>query len=366
MSRQPISQEIVDKIIELKKQGYNNEYIAGIVGVGSSTVAMYCKSSGEFNRDVENAEIIRLCEQGLYAYEVADILHISKHRVAYVRRNAGIDSKIAFEVHSENRKVAYKKQVQQNVENRYNARLADFINTVNTCVGDKWEYDSGFVSTKHDVRLRCKCCGNVITVSGDTIRQWKRKQVSHTTLHCDVCDSIEKENLRIYRIHEKEHKEYISFIKEATLDYAKKSYVKSYECKNCGRHFEVEYGDRRRSYCCSECETEAKHKKMRLERSNRRKRIKDVLVDRDISLEKLAERDNHTCWLCGGKVDWNDIVYDGNTYIAGNMYPSVDHVIPLAKGGVHSWDNTRLAHRICNSIKNDNDVVTKDDFDSLL
>lgn len=27
--------------------------------------------------------------------------------------------------------------------------------------------------------------------------------------------------------------------------------------------------------------------------------------------------------------------------------------VPLAKGGTHSWGNVRVAHRICNSIKND-------------
>ena len=44
---------------------------------------------------------------------------------------------------------------------------------------------------------------------------------------------------------------------------------------------------------------------------------------------------------------------DNNTFIAGNKYPSVDHMIPIAKGGTHTWDNVQLAHRYCNSIKSD-------------
>jgi len=48
---------------------------------------------------------------------------------------------------------------------------------------------------------------------------------------------------------------------------------------------------------------------------------------------------------------------DGDTFIAGNMYPSIDHVVPLSRGGLHEWGNVKLAHRICNSIKKDNDVL---------
>ena len=28
-------------------------------------------------------------------------------------------------------------------------------------------------------------------------------------------------------------------------------------------------------------------------------------------------------------------------------------MIPIAKGGTHTWDNIQLAHRHCNSIKSD-------------
>ena len=47
---------------------------------------------------------------------------------------------------------------------------------------------------------------------------------------------------------------------------------------------------------------------------------------------------------------------DGDTFIADNMYPSIDHVKLLARGGLHEWSNVKLAHRICNSIKKDNKV----------
>lgn len=54
------------------------------------------------------------------------------------------------------------------------------------------------------------------------------------------------------------------------------------------------------------------------------------------------------CHLCGegisrhaGKDDW--------------MKVTLDHVIPLSRGGTHTWDNVRPAHRKCNERKG-NDI----------
>lgn len=77
--------------------------------------------------------------------------------------------------------------------------------------------------------------------------------------------------------------------------------------------------------------------------------------DEDISLARLHQRDGGVCYICGNVTDYNDIEKrDNGDYIAGVSYPSVDHVIPLAAGGTHTWDNVRLAHVWCNSIKSDN------------
>ena len=86
-------------------------------------------------------------------------------------------------------------------------------------------------------------------------------------------------------------------------------------------------------------------------RDKRERNIKDVTVDNDITLEKLYKRDKGICWLCGTKCNKKDYVVTDATIICGNSYPSIDHVIPLSKGGRHSWDNIKLAHRLCNSIK---------------
>lgn len=90
-----------------------------------------------------------------------------------------------------------------------------------------------------------------------------------------------------------------------------------------------------------------------LTKARRRIRIKQGLIDKDITIDKLYDKDKGVCYICGGECDRNDIKLVAGYWIAGDRYPSIDHVKPLAKGGQHSWDNVRLAHYRCNVIKND-------------
>lgn len=68
-----------------------------------------------------------------------------------------------------------------------------------------------------------------------------------------------------------------------------------------------------------------------------------------IRLHKLIRRDHNICQICGKPCDVNDKRYG----TSGPLYPSIDHIIPLAKGGSHTWGNVQLAHIICNSSKCD-------------
>lgn len=70
-----------------------------------------------------------------------------------------------------------------------------------------------------------------------------------------------------------------------------------------------------------------------------------VEYDANVTLERVIKRDGGICQLCGKPVD---------TTSAGRArlyYPSIDHIIPLSKGGGHTWNNVQLAHMICNSRK---------------
>ena len=74
-----------------------------------------------------------------------------------------------------------------------------------------------------------------------------------------------------------------------------------------------------------------------------------VEYDSDVTLKKLIHRDKGICQICGKPID----CYDVSEHCVGPYYPSIDHIIPLSKGGNHTWDNVQLAHMICNAKKCD-------------
>lgn len=71
--------------------------------------------------------------------------------------------------------------------------------------------------------------------------------------------------------------------------------------------------------------------------------------DKTITLPKLIKRDKGICQICGLPVDCN--ARSGRSIY--KYYPTLDHIIPISKGGSHTWKNVRLAHMICNAGKGD-------------
>lgn len=129
-------------------------------------------------------------------------------------------------------------------------------------------------------------------------------------------------------------------IKQQNIDYWQ-NYTAVHTCEICNKDFEAHYPTTK--YCSDKC---------RMKSSKTKRRYKDITVDRGINLYKLARRDNNICQLCGLEVNWNDYSKTETTVVCGNMYPSIDHINPISLGGLHSWDNVQLAHRICNTRKN--------------
>lgn len=118
-------------------------------------------------------------------------------------------------------------------------------------------------------------------------------------------------------------------------------------CPQCNSVFYCHENHNQR-FCSKDCERMHTWKKYG---PARRARKQNAVVDKDITLKKVARRDKDVCYLCGGIVDWNDYkLVNGRKSVLGR-YPSIDHVVPLCQGGRHSWENVRLAHISCNSSK---------------
>ena len=67
---------------------------------------------------------------------------------------------------------------------------------------------------------------------------------------------------------------------------------------------------------------------------------------------EIADKYEMKCALCGGEVNPDDKwVNETGCMCFGREYPTVDHIIPLDKGGTDTFDNVQLAHKRCNSKK---------------
>lgn len=113
-------------------------------------------------------------------------------------------------------------------------------------------------------------------------------------------------------------------------------------CPACGKTFKT--WKSRQTTCSKVCSD-------RIHNQNADRRYQGKIVDHDITLQKVAERDHNQCQICGLFVDWSDYIQKDTSKICGRMYPSIDHITPISLGGLHSWDNVQLAHRKCNSRK---------------
>jgi len=82
----------------------------------------------------------------------------------------------------------------------------------------------------------------------------------------------------------------------------------------------------------------------------RARRSGAVVIDVFSRLD-VFERDEWTCYLC-------HVVLDPEADPFDPLSPTVDHVIPLTKGGDHSLANTKTACLRCNSIKGDRETTS--------
>jgi 5-methylcytosine-specific restriction endonuclease McrA len=82
--------------------------------------------------------------------------------------------------------------------------------------------------------------------------------------------------------------------------------------------------------------------------SRRAKQAGSVVIETFDRLQ-VFERDHWTCYRCGRPTDRDASPFDPRS-------PTVDHVVPLSKGGEHALANARTACLGCNSSKQDKDA----------
>lgn len=86
--------------------------------------------------------------------------------------------------------------------------------------------------------------------------------------------------------------------------------------------------------------------------ARRRARKATSEVDPTLTHEALRERDGDTCHYCGVLMDFEA----GGLGVWNPRKASIEHVIPLSRGGAHTFENTVLACLECNIGKRDRTV----------
>lgn len=116
------------------------------------------------------------------------------------------------------------------------------------------------------------------------------------------------------------------------------------KCKNCDKHINVFYGDKRK--ICDECAQAQAIKERRLKNtSNKARQRKSKVAGVNYSAYDVFKRDKWRCHLCGCKTQKRDI-YAPNA-------AEIDHVIPISRGGKDTPCNVKCSCRACNSKKGD-------------
>ena len=328
-------------------QGMTKQQIAEAVGLSYSRVHTLCQRNGIKTRRPDTKgkrplkdsvrKTLELRENGMSYREIAKQLNIPVHRVANACQNHNAGGAM--------------------VEQRLTeSQVADIVSR------SGFDYVCGYQMAKKPITVRCRDCGRTFERQFHIFRDvvngtWECNNA------CPLCRSDEvKENNRKRQVEkekEKAEKEYAARIiaefrekeKAAQISRQLERRLAMRICKNCGIEYSiVSTGYDSEKYCSGKC---AKRWAMRVKNDRRLRKLKNRKHDNDISLEKLFKRDSGKCYLCGRLCDWSDGEERDGTFIAGNRHPSIDHVIPVAKGGTHTWDNIKLACRECNTLKRD-------------
>ena len=117
-------------------------------------------------------------------------------------------------------------------------------------------------------------------------------------------------------------------------------------CGECGLEFIPAVAERRRLFCSYECLKRAGHRNSKARRKLIIKsRGGDGIQSTAIRFTDVWDRTGGYCHICGGLCARREMRLE--------LKPTLDHVVPLSRGGSHLMSNAAVAHFICNSFKGD-------------
>ena len=151
---------------------------------------------------------------------------------------------------------------------------------------------------------------------------------------CPICDKEFEDILS---------KKYCSKTCTARAGHHKGKYKKLMDkkCVVCGKEFKSIRDD------AKTCSDECRNQLDRISRNRRYKKLKEKgSFDESVVLINVFNKFSGKCQCCNKELNFKGSHLEDD-------YPSIDHIIPLSKGGTHTWDNVQLLCRRCNYMKSD-------------
>lgn len=115
-----------------------------------------------------------------------------------------------------------------------------------------------------------------------------------------------------------------------------------FTCLECGLEVKTECGDKHSLFCSERC-MEKYHS--RIYKKQRKQQMRSAWVE-PVTFDAVYYRSNGVCGICGLPVSYDKSPSD-------IWAATIDHIVPLPRGGKHELSNCQLAHRLCNSTKQD-------------
>ena len=139
--------------------------------------------------------------------------------------------------------------------------------------------------------------------------------------------------------------------KERARQYWKARYkpITETNCVQCGGLFTRGMGNPTRFLCSAVCFDEQKQKERRIKTAQKQVRRRRQQSGERIDPIAVFKRDGWKCQICGCRTPQSR---------RGSHHPKapeLDHIVALANGGAHAWDNVQCACRSCNGSKGASD-----------
>ena len=333
--------------VMLFADGMTQTMIANMFGCSQNAVSHALRkrnvstSRGRRPNIAKRERAVEMAGAGKSYYEIADALQVSQATVSKWARKAGIVRGKGGGCVARNNAARSSKAAPKRM-----ARVRDAI-------GESFEVVR---ETRKDwFLLRCRECGH----------EFERFVDLHCKTECPECHRLKVERNERERKMAQMRRALVralhGMLRAKEREEREREFLDTiHVCKECGKRFTMRELHESNPWNFSDnptfCSLSCSHR-YHGRAAKHRRRSKQRAGDCNMSLRELDERDNHTCYLCGRLTDWDDFHVDGyGNFIAGDMYPSMDHVIPLADGGTHTEGNLRIAHRLCNALKGDRSV----------